>query len=137
METCSLKFLRKKFVVRELDFVKKWRTEKPLLQKVAKFKMTSEEKSIKVIEFTGADFKIWSNKFVARANRKGYKGLLKRTEPIPTTSEYDVAVSGSDEKQEKIEEKAILAFYGEQSSNIEDYMSEDSEGIDIGLQKRI
>ena len=34
--------------------------------------MASEEKAIKVIEFTGTDFKIWSKKFVARANRKGY-----------------------------------------------------------------
>ena len=41
--------------------------------------MTSEEKSIKVIEFTGADFKIWSKKFVACANRKGYKDLLEGT----------------------------------------------------------
>ena len=36
------------------------------------------------------------------------------------------------EKREKTEEKAMFAF-GKQSSNIEDYMSEDSEGIDIGL----
>ena len=50
--------------------------------------MTSEEKSIKVIEFTGTDFKIWSKKFVARANRKGYKGLLEGTEQIPAKSEY-------------------------------------------------
>ena len=38
----------------------------------------------------------------------------------------------SDEKREKNGEKAMFAF-GEQSSNIEDYMSEDSERIDIGL----
>ena len=39
----------------------------------------------------------------------------------------------SDEKREKTEEKVIFAF-GKQSSNIEDYiMSEDSEGIEIGL----
>ena len=42
-------------------------------------KKAPEEKSIKVIEFTGTDFKIWSKKFVALANRKGYKGLLEGT----------------------------------------------------------
>ena len=129
--------------------------------------MTSEEKSIKVIEFTGTDFKIWSKKFVARANRKGYKGLLEGTEPILTKSkyghksqEYPKHQTGRDqkkfrgkcwycgeegrtafhcekrksgEKREKTEEKVIFAF-GKQTSNIEDYiMSEDSEGIEIGL----
>ena len=63
--------------------------------------MASEEKSIKVIEFTGTDFKIWRKKFVARANRKGYKGLLEGTEPIPTKSEYDAAESESNEEQKK------------------------------------
>ena len=63
--------------------------------------MASEEKAIKVIEFTGTDFKIWSKKFVARANRKGYKGLLEGTEPIPTKSEYSVAESESNETQKK------------------------------------
>ena len=63
--------------------------------------MASEEKSIKVIEFTGADFKIWSKKFVARANRKGYKGLLEGAEPIPTKSEYDASESKSSDEQKK------------------------------------
>ena len=64
--------------------------------------MTSEEKSIKVIEFTGLDFKIWSKKFVARANRKGYKGLLEGTDPIPTKIEYKTAKSESNEMQKKM-----------------------------------
>ena len=63
--------------------------------------MASEEKSIKVIEFTGEDFKIWSKKFVARANRKGYKGLLEGTDPIPTKSEYEAAESESNDTQKK------------------------------------
>ena len=63
--------------------------------------MTSEEKTNKVIEFTGTDFKIWSKKFVARANRKGYKGLLEGTVPIPTRSEYEAAKSESNETQKK------------------------------------
>ena len=63
--------------------------------------MASEEKSIKMIQFTGADFNIWSKKFVARANRKGYKGLLEGTVPIPTKSEYDAAESESSDEKKK------------------------------------
>ena len=76
-------------------------TEDSYCEKVTKIKMASEEKSIKVIEFTGADFKIWSKKFVACANRKGYEGLLEGTELIPTKSEYDAAESESNEEQKK------------------------------------
>ena len=76
-------------------------TEDSYCERVTKIKMASEEKSIKVIEFTGADFKIWSKKFVARANRKGYKGLLEGAEPIPTKSEYDAAESESSDEQKK------------------------------------
>ena len=71
-------------------------------EKVTKFKMASEEKSIKVIEFTGEDFKIWSKKFVACANRKGYKGLLEGTDLIPTKSEYEAAESESNDTQKKM-----------------------------------
>ena len=76
-------------------------TEDSYCEKVTNFKMASEEKSIKVIEFTGTDFKIWSKKFVARANRKGYKGLLEGTEPIPTKSEYEAVESESNDTQKK------------------------------------
>lgn len=56
-----------------------------------------EQKSIKVIEFTGKDkdWKIWSKKFLAQANRKGYKKLLTGAEVIPTESEYTAAAGGS------------------------------------------
>jgi hypothetical protein len=33
--------------------------------------MASEDKSIKVIEFKGVEFKVWGQKFLARENRKG------------------------------------------------------------------
>ena len=96
-----------KFEQRVLDFVKK--TGQKCAQKLTAIvkkcqklnKKASEEKSIKVIEFTGTDFKIWSKKFVARANRKGYKGLLEGTEQIPTKSEYDAAEIGSDNSKKK------------------------------------
>ena len=52
---------------------------------------TVDEKSIKVIEFTGKDFKIWSRKFCARANRKGYLTLLRGIQPIPTLTQYVAA----------------------------------------------
>ena len=56
-----------------------------------------EQKSIKVIEFTGKDkdWKIWSRKFLAQANRKGYKKLLSGATAIPTESEYTAAAGGS------------------------------------------
>ena len=50
-----------------------------------------DEKSIKVIEFPGKDFKIWSRKFCARANRKGYLTLLRGIQTIPTISQYIAA----------------------------------------------
>ena len=52
---------------------------------------TVDEKSIKVIEFSGKDFKIWSRKFCARAIRKGYFTLLRGTQAIPTLNQYIAA----------------------------------------------
>ena len=48
-----------------------------------------EQKSIKIIEFMGKekDWKIWSRKFLAQANKKGYKKLLSGAKAIPTESE--------------------------------------------------
>ena len=56
-----------------------------------------EQKSIKVIEFTGKDkdWKIWSRKFLAQANRKGCKKLFSGSEAIPTKSEYTAAAGGT------------------------------------------
>ena len=63
---------------------------------------TVDEKSIKVIEFTGKDFKIWSRKFCARANRKGYLTLLRGTQRIPTLSEYIAAEASPSDATNKI-----------------------------------
>ena len=56
-----------------------------------------EQKSIKIIEFTGKDkdWKIWSRKFLAQANRKGYNKLLSGAKDIPTESEYTAAAGGT------------------------------------------
>ena len=52
---------------------------------------TVDEKPIKIIEFSGKDFKIWSRKFCARANRKGYLTLLRGIQTIPTIDEFIAA----------------------------------------------
>jgi hypothetical protein len=46
-------------------------------------------------EYQGYDWKIWSRKFLAQANRKGYKKLLSGATAIPTESEYTAAAGGS------------------------------------------
>ena len=62
-----------------------------------------EHKSIKVLYFGGKtkEWKIWSRKFLAQANRKGYKVLLTGAEAIPTESAYTAAMSESTETQKK------------------------------------
>ena len=63
---------------------------------------TVDEKSIKVIEFSGKDFKIWSRKFCARANRKGYLTLLRGTQAIPTLNQYIAAEADPSNATNKI-----------------------------------
>jgi hypothetical protein len=46
-------------------------------------------------EYQGYHWKIWSRKFLAQANRKGYKKLLSGATAIPTKSEYTAAAGGS------------------------------------------
>ena len=62
-----------------------------------------EQKSIKVIEFTGKDkdWKIWLRKFLAQANRKGYKGLLTGSDNIPTEAESELAVGETNNAEKK------------------------------------
>ena len=74
-----------------------------------------ETKSIKVIEFTGKDkdWKIWSRKFLAQANRKGYKKLLSGAEVIPTETKYTATagqVSDDEKKTVKLWQLNELAF---------------------------
>ena len=54
-----------------------------------------EEKSIRVIEFSGKedDWKYWSVKFLARANLRGFGELLIGEEKLPTKSDYTSAAS--------------------------------------------
>jgi hypothetical protein len=52
-------------------------------------KMSDTTASIKIIPFSGkkADWTAWSEKFLARARRRGYKEYLEGTERIPTDAE--------------------------------------------------
>ena len=64
----------------------------------------SDLKSIRVIEFSGrtTDWEGWSEKFLARAKRKGYKKLLLGTLPVPKASEYAEADGKSDAASKKV-----------------------------------
>ena len=55
--------------------------------------MNSEEKSLRVIEFSGKkqDWKFWSRKFLARANQHGYKKLIEGMVKVPTQTAYETA----------------------------------------------
>ena len=72
--------------------------------------MSNKEKSIRIIEFSGkkTDWDSWSEKFLSRGKRKGYKKLLVSTgttpgvDKIPTQEEYDEALEGDDDLDKKI-----------------------------------
>jgi hypothetical protein len=55
--------------------------------------MSSAEKSIKVIGFTGKtrDFRPWKSKFLARGNKKKYTKILDGTVSVPSKADYDTA----------------------------------------------
>ena len=64
---------------------------------------STEEKNInKIIEFDGKGFKIWARKFLARANRKGYKKFLTGTTPIPTLTEFQASEDEGDAAKKAI-----------------------------------
>ena len=55
--------------------------------------MTSEEKSLRIIEFSGStqDWDVWSEKFKVRGKRKGSTKLLTGKAKVPTQDEYSQA----------------------------------------------
>ena len=75
------------------------------------YKKMSEDKgttSIKVIPFSGKaiDWPVWSEKFLARARRKGYKKILLGKEVVPD-DEADlstIADAGERKRKEKLRE---------------------------------
>ena len=68
------------------------------------------EKTIRVISFSGtkSDWRVWSCKFLAQANRLGHKDLLEGKGEIPKEFEYDPAKiksnSPTDDKKYLIEQ---------------------------------
>ena len=76
--------------------------------------MKFEEKSIQVIEFSGKkdDWNIWSQKFLARSSKRGYKSLIDGTTKIPKQSEYNSvkAVSQPNDNEKQIIERYELSL---------------------------
>lgn len=72
--------------------------------------MASELKSIRVLEFDGKpkNWDPWSEKFLARAKRKGYKSLLVGKEKVPTQDQYDLAILGTSEVDKATTKRAEL-----------------------------
>ena len=66
--------------------------------------MPKELKSIRVLEFSGktTDWEGWSEKFLARGKRAGYKHLLTGKETIPTVEQCDAVVGKGDAESKKI-----------------------------------
>ena len=55
--------------------------------------MTIEEKTIQILEFfrKKSDWKVWSRKFLAKGNLRGYKNFIVGTTKVPTISAYEMA----------------------------------------------
>ena len=66
----------------------------------------TEIKAIRVLEFSGkkSDWEGWSEKFLARAKRKGYKQLLLGKVKVPTESEITCGESVVKKREEFNEE---------------------------------
>jgi len=67
--------------------------------------MADELKIGKVITFSGkkVEWPLWSEKFLARANRKGYKNVLVGTVTVPDDHEDISLETDKDKKKQKLE----------------------------------
>ena len=83
--------------------------------------MSTEDKSFRVIEFSGkrSDWDAWLTKFIAQANRKGYlklltgKGITMGRNKIPKHDELLLAKLGSsdeDKQVAKVGQLNLLAY---------------------------
>jgi hypothetical protein len=70
------------------------------------------EKSIKVIYFSGksAGLRVWNHKFMARANRIGYKKILEGKTAIPMQHDYKTA-EAKDPKDRTDDDKKTIENY--------------------------
>jgi hypothetical protein len=68
--------------------------------------------SIKVISFSGKknDWDAWEEKFLAKAKRKGYKGILMGTNWIPQDSKILDPTVDADKIKIEIREKNEIAY---------------------------
>ena len=89
--------------------------------------MTSELKTIRVLEFDGnaSNWDGWSEKFMTRGKRKGYKKLLQGKEKIPTNDEYKLAVLGSSKEDNQIKKNGE----SNEKGNIARNMGSDDKSI--------
>ena len=64
----------------------------------------SELKSIRVLNFSGrtTDWEGWSEKFLARSKRRGYKRLLIGKDTVPMAKEYENAVTKNDKSGDNV-----------------------------------
>ena len=74
--------------------------------------MSSEKRgdaAIRVITFSGEHryFKIWKEKFEARAVRRGYEKILNGDDPIPRSSEDESALTAEEKKTKDLNEEAF------------------------------
>ena len=79
--------------------------------------MSMGEKSLRIIEFSGKkdDWKVWSQKWLARASMKGYKNVVIGKQKIPKKTEYEDALqkdtqNASDKSQIKNYELNTAGF---------------------------
>ena len=92
------------------------------------------ETTIRILSFTGKDedWNMWSKKFLATANRRGYKKILIGKELQPDPLEDDVDLSADELKLRRLNEKAyndmLLACTDEVSFGIVDSSQENDEG---------
>ena len=68
--------------------------------------MTDEVKMSKIVTFNGkkTEWALWSEKFKARANRKGYKGILLGEEDCEVPEdEFDIELVSDDDERKKLQ----------------------------------
>ena len=97
--------------------------EREKIKRESKLTMTEELKIGRIITFSGkrVEWPLWSEKFLARANRKGYKGILLGIDIVPDDNE-DISIETDKEKKmmkyelrrlnEEAYENLILALDG-------------------------
>ena len=75
---------------------------------------SSEEKSLRVIEFSGSakDWEIWSEKFKVQGKTKGYTKLLLGRSEIPTLDELTAAEECKTDREKKVTELGELNELG-------------------------